>query len=511
MAGRKSESGLGASVLANFVGSAWSTIVAIVFVPFYLKHLGAEGYGIVGFSTTLLSIVAFLDGGLTLTVNRELARLSDAPSNATPIQETLSAGGILFAIIAASVTVVVWLGAPWIATRWLNANHLGVDEIVISIRLIGFVLGEQMLLALTQGALFGLHRQTTVNLVLIGASTVRAVGAALILKYVSATPSAFFAWYAFTLLAQICILYILLVVFIGAATPFAWPRASVIKTLLLQTRGFGAIALLSLALSQIDKIVVSRLLPLQDFGYYMVAMSVSLAPLMIVGPFTSAIFPRLARLSASKTQGAFDLFYRGTQMVTALIMPVGFTFSLFAREIVFAWTGNATVTSHVAPILSILVVAYSINASLQMPYYFEMAHARTRMNVIISAVALVLVVPTMVVLTARFGAVGAASCWLLLNIGILFVGAPLVLRKALETELWRYYTVRLLPSYAFAALVVGLARYLTPYGLPRIVGGALSVAVMMVAIAACFLAIPALRALLIRRGRILYATVHRPS
>ena len=508
MAGKKSESGLSAAVLANFVGSAWSIVIAVAFVPFYLRHLGAEGYGIVGFSTTLLSIVAFLDGGLTLTVNREIARLSDSPSNTASIQETLSAGSILFAIIAALVTIFVWFGAPWIATRWLNASHLGAGEIVIALRLIGFVLGEQMLLALTQGALFGLHRQTTVNLVLIGASTVRAVGAALILKYVSATPSAFFAWYAFSLLAQICVLYALLVVFIGATMPFAAPRASAIKTLLLQTRGFGAIALLSLALSQIDKIVVSRLLPLQDFGYYMVAMSVGLAPLMIVGPFTSAIFPRLARLSASKTHGAFDLFYLGTQVITAVIMPVGFTFSLFAREIVFAWTGNATVTAHVAPILSILVVAYSINASLQMPYYFEMAHARTRMNTIISAVALVLVIPTMIVLSTRFGAEGAASCWLLLNIAILLVGAPLVLRKALGSELWRYYAFRLLPAYGVAALVVGSARLLTPEGLPRIAGGVLSVAVMTVAIVACFLAIPALRALLVQRGRILYAAVH---
>jgi hypothetical protein len=106
---------------------------------------------------------------------------------------------------------------------------------------------------------------------------------------------------------------------------------------------------------------------------------------------------------------------------------------------------------------------------------------------------------------------GVASCWLLLNAGVFLVGAPLILREGLGKDLWRYYSTGLLPSYAVAGLFVAAARFLTPEGLPRIVGGALSVAVMMVAIAACFLTIPALRTQLVQRGRILYAAVHRAS
>jgi O-antigen/teichoic acid export membrane protein len=509
MAKARSGSGLGIAVLANFAGSAWGTIISILFVPLYLRYLGVEGYGIVGFSTTLLAIVTLLDGGLTLTVNRQLARLSSSPSNAAQMLQTLSAGTVLFACLAALVTTVIWFGAPWIARDWLNAGSIGTEEVVLSLRLIGLVLGEQFLVALFQGALFGLHQQMAVNLVLIVASTVRAVGAALILKFVSAAPSAFFAWYVFTSLAQLVALRILLIFFIGAGTPFATPRVSMIKALLRQTGGFGAIAILSLLLSQIDKLLVSRLLPLQDFGYYMVAMSVSLVPLMVGGPFTNAIFPRLTRLAASDARSALDLLHLSTLLVTALVIPAGFTIALFSRELIFAWTGSAAITSHVAPLVSILVVGYAINASLQMSYYFEMAYARTRTIVVVNCVILLLLIPGVIVLARTFGAAGAAGCWLLINLGSLLIGMPIVMRKGLGTELRRYYTASLLPAYVVSAPVVVLARLLIPQGLSRISGGVLAIAVSAAAVAACILLIPALRGVAVQHGRRFYASVLR--
>jgi len=499
--------GLSAAVMANFAGAICSMIISILSVPFYLRYLGAEGYGVVGFSTTLLSIVTFLDGGLTLTVNREFARLSDSPDNIRQRRETLSAGTVLFALIALVVTAAIWSCAPWIARDWLNSSNISIGELVVSIRLIGFILGEQMLWALFQGALFGLHRQITANAVRIAGLTARAIGAVLILKYLSSTPSAFFAWYGSVLLAQILVARMLLARDVRTSDAFVLPSSRMLKLLLLQTRGFGALAILSLLLSQVDKLLISRMLPLQEFGYYMVAVSVSLLPLMIAAPFTNVFFPTLSRLAQARPAAAVTVFKLGTGLIGSIVVPVGFTLAMFSREMIFAWTGSATVTEHVAPIVTILIAGYSINGTLQLTYYFEMAHARTRIPIISNIIALLLIVPSMIALSRSFGALGVAGCWFLLNVGYLIIGMPILLRRSLGRRLLEFYIHSLLPPYGVTLIIVGLARILVPGGLSRIAGGIVTLAVLCLAMAACFLVLPRLRELVFRRGKIIYAAV----
>ena len=47
----------------------------MVAVPFYIRFIGVEGYGLVGFYGTLRATLnSFLDFGLTATINREIAR-----------------------------------------------------------------------------------------------------------------------------------------------------------------------------------------------------------------------------------------------------------------------------------------------------------------------------------------------------------------------------------------------------------------------------------------------------
>ncbi len=485
------------AVISNMAGRAWGTIISIAFVPMYLQFLGPEGYGIVGFGSTLLAIVGFLDCGLTLTVNRELARLSHPAANVPEMQRTLSAATGLFLVMSALIATAIWLGAPLIASRWLNANVLTVGEITRSIRLIGLVLAEQLLISLYQGALFGINRQEIANFAFIAAATARAVGAIVVLKFVAPTPSAFFSSYALVSLIYLIALLLIIASLIPMSISSLFRHLDAVAGLLRRTAGFGTIAILSLLLSQIDKLLISRLLPLADFGYYMTAVSVALLPLLISSPITSAVFPRLARLAAHEPDGAVRLFHLSVQVVGIFVVPIGITFALFSREIIFAWTGSETVTIRVAPLLTILISGYTINASIQMTYHFEMAFNRTRLIIRNNIIALFVILPGIVIFSREYGAAGAASCWLALNIGYLFLGVPSAMYRSLGKDLRRLYLNDLAPPYLIATMTVGAARFLVPDGLPRVSAGIAVLPVLGVSIAACVLAMtePRLRAL----------------
>src|SRR3972149_8616428 len=75
-------SGISINLLANFAGQAWSALMTLALVPVYIKFLGIEAYGLIGFYAMLQGILVVWDFGLGQTLNRELARYSAMPEKA---------------------------------------------------------------------------------------------------------------------------------------------------------------------------------------------------------------------------------------------------------------------------------------------------------------------------------------------------------------------------------------------------------------------------------------------
>src|SRR5690606_37311784 len=69
------------NVLSNIVVRFWSMVSVYIFVPFYLKFLGEELYGLITFFSTLQAILNILGMGFSKVLRREYASLDDsAPS-----------------------------------------------------------------------------------------------------------------------------------------------------------------------------------------------------------------------------------------------------------------------------------------------------------------------------------------------------------------------------------------------------------------------------------------------
>src|SRR5439155_25777247 len=139
--------------------------------------------------------------------------------------------------------------------------------------------------------------------------------AVLVLWLVSPTLHAFFAW-------QIAVnaVYVVAVRFalVRALPPAAaGPRfaLSVLRRVWRYAAGMTAMALLSAALTQTDRLVISKMLSLEQFGYYVLAASLAQVPVILVGPVASAVFPRFTVLAAIGDRRALSaLYHRVCQM-----------------------------------------------------------------------------------------------------------------------------------------------------------------------------------------------------
>ena len=62
------------NIFANYLSMFYVTLVGVAIVPLYIKYMGAEAYGLVGFYAMLQVWFNLLDMGLTPTIARETAR-----------------------------------------------------------------------------------------------------------------------------------------------------------------------------------------------------------------------------------------------------------------------------------------------------------------------------------------------------------------------------------------------------------------------------------------------------
>lgn len=84
------------NIFANYVSQIYVTIIGIVMVPMYVKYMGAEAYGLVGFYAMLQAWFQLLDMGLTPTMARETARFNGGESEAINLRHLLRALEVIF-------------------------------------------------------------------------------------------------------------------------------------------------------------------------------------------------------------------------------------------------------------------------------------------------------------------------------------------------------------------------------------------------------------------------------
>lgn len=495
------------NVLANYVGQGWAALMGIAFVPLYVKVLGAESYGLIGIFAILQAWMGLLDLGLTPTLNREMAKLGAKVRSSDHVRDLLRSLESIYAVVAAGMVGSLWIGAPWLANGWLQVGKLSSETVVISLRLMAFVLATRWLEQIYRGALQGLEDQVWLNSAQAILATLRWAGAYVIVAFVTPSVIAFFWWQGAVSVAT----GIVLVRRTYARIPAGSRRGRFSVAALSEIKGFATgmfiSAGLSFALMQADKLIISKLLPLDQLGYYMVAATAAGGLLQLVTPMNAAIFPRLTYLVArSDLDGLSRTYQQACEVMAAIVVPVAMVLVFFPREVLLAWTGDDTIATAVSPMLALLVLGTLLNGLMNVPYMLQLAYGWTELSIRINFIAVAVIVPLMLYLVPRYGAVGAASCWAMLNAAYLLVGVHLMHRRLLPQAKWPWYRTAILAPLAAGSAASLALTILLPPARTRWETAATVLAVVAVTLPCVAFSLPVVRAVFFRR----FAPIRKP-
>lgn len=448
------------NVLANFGGKAWSGLIQLVFVPLYIKFLGMEAFGLIGFFIVLQGLLGLLDLGLSTTLNRELASRS-AKGNAQEARDLVRTMEWIYWSVAIVIAMGIMAVAPWIARSWVNLKGLPAQSVQHAIVLMGLVAAAQWPCSLYSGGLMGLQKQVLLNTIQASISTIRAGGAVLVLWLISQSIEAYFMW-------QIVIFGIQTVLtgyYLQSSLPKSAKAPSFSRDLLRQcwrfAAGMTAISSVVIILTQCDKVILSKLLSLEQFGYYMLAFTLGSTLMFLVSPVSAALFPKLSELvSAEKTEELVRLYHKGCQTVSLFAFPVGILMALFPREILMLWTRDPIIVENTHLLLSLVVAGCVLNAAVAMPYMLQLAYGWTSLSFYKNITAIIILIPLLFLLIPCLGAVGGAITWVLLNAGYILFEIPLMHRRLIHCEMRRWYLIDVgLPAACCVIIGVILKMY----------------------------------------------------
>ncbi len=397
------------NLAANFAGQGWRALMGLAFVPFYLSILGVEAYGLIGLYTSLQIALALLDAGLRPALAREMARFTGGAMDASAIRTLLRSIEIPLLALAGSIVLIMLFAAPWLTAHWVHPEQLDAATVTQAFRMMGVVAALQFLEAAYDSSLNGLQRQVLQNAIITFIATLRGFGALTVL-WIMPRLTAFFAWQAAVALLS-CLL-------LGIAVYRSLPRASGVRFSVEALRsvrnyagGMFGIAVLALLLTQSDKFVLARFMPLAEVGRYTLAATVAGVIAVLSGPIGNAFFPRLTQLLEQGDKPALKAtFHRLSSLMAAVVGTAAAIVVFFGQRLLEAWLGDPTLAASAAPIAALLATAGLLVALTSLPYFLQLANGVTAITLRLNLVLLVFFIPALVAAASRFGGVGAAAC-----------------------------------------------------------------------------------------------------
>lgn len=458
------------NIVANYVSQLYASALGILLVPLYVRYMGVEAYGLVGFYAVLQGWFLILDMGVGTTLSRQAARFNAGAVNGLELRRLLRAFEGIFLVVGLCGALALAGSAPALASHWLRIEHLDPAEVERAIVLIAAIVALRWICGLYRGIITGLERIVWLSGFNALVATLRFLLVVPYLAYVGATPTHFFAYQ----LAVACFESLILIV----KTYRLFPRVEQgwIRWELQPLRGIAKFTL-SIALTsavwvivmQADKLLLSGMIPLGEYGLYTMAVLAAGGVTMLSGPVTAAVLPRLTRLHAEGDEDGLRSLYRtATQIVGVVVVPVVFVLALFPVQVITAWTGDQEIAIRAAPVLTLYAIGNGVLAFAGFSYLIQVARGNMTLHLIGNLVFVLIFVPLLILAVARFGVVGAGWAWLLANLLPFLAWLPLVHHRFLKGIHLSWLARDIAPIVISTALVATALTYATNWDIGRI-------------------------------------------
>lgn len=443
--------------LAHLAARSLSLAAGLITIPLVSITLGREPLGLVGVYISLQGMLALVDLGLPIAVNQEVSVLSTktaAPQSRASLIRSLE---VLCWTIAAAVMALGLAATGPLVYHWFNVGLIPHPTLELALALIFVAVAVRLPIAFYSNALFGMNRHFYPNFVTSVMAVIRVVAAVIALVTFEVGLIGFFV---IQLIANILEVLLLAVgVWRRERWYSTWPRLRIIRELTPRVGLFFALSAAAAALAQIDKVILSKMLSLTDFGIYSAGYSLAAGLLALSYPVSNAAFPQMVRDIAEQRQSDLRrLVLSASEFTILLIVPISAVIIArpdIALEILFATHSFPKELEIILPIMIAGGIAFSF---VTLPHMYIIASGRLRHLLLINLMMLPAFAGAIWAGAAMAGIWGAAIAFAAMCIVRVLAYWSALSITGTQSRVWRNAAGIAIAAIAGCVLV---ARYIT--------------------------------------------------
>lgn len=397
----------------NYTSQLYSTLLAVLLVPVLEFKMGAEAYGLVAFFSMLFAAFYVLDLGLTPMVQREYARMRGREISALGFMRLWRAFFLIFSGLSIFGALLVAFSADALVYRWLNLSKLSHETARWVVVLMGWAVALRWWSGLHRGVVSGGERMAWLPAFNAAMATLRFPGALACMYLWGFDVATFFVYQLGVALLEWC--------WLASKARTLLPRVGVrigwslapLKPL-WRTGVAGALAAASGALlTQVDKALLSGMLPLGEFGHFSMVVLVATTVTILGAPIGAVLMPRLVLLHAQGKESDLVKIYRmGTRLTSALALGGGLTLAFCAKPLLTAWTGDPSWAENYWPVLSLYALGYGCWIMGWVVYFLQYARGQLHWHAWGCVIIFLIWSVTVWVAASVGGVVAVAAGWL---------------------------------------------------------------------------------------------------
>lgn len=391
--------------VVNLSGAFIPVAVSLLTVPFYIREIGTERYGVLAIVWVLLGYFGFLDLGLSRAAANALARLHANDRERAEVLSTCFAMNLGLGLAGGIVIFAFGSALLEVATR-LPADL--VRETRAAMPWVALLLPVAMMFGVAEGALESRERFVTANIITTTGTALGQIAPIMAAVWISPTLDVVIP---VAVMARILSFAVLLAIALrgeASLSPSLISRPRMRQ--LLSYGGWVSVSgIVAPLLTTLDQIIIARTLGVGAVTHYSVPMSLVTRTQILASSLSKTLFPRLSRHDAEEARDLAErgfmsmAFAFGSVCAAAIVIIHPFLALWIDRD--FAATASLTA--------QILFVGGWLNGMAFIPFALLQGQGRPDLVARFHLLEAVPYVAVLLGMTVAFGLPGAAAAWTL--------------------------------------------------------------------------------------------------
>jgi len=359
---------LARNTIISFIGLAVPYFVAFFTMPFVIKLLGVERFGILSLVWLVFGYFGIFDLGLGRATTKYIAEAL-GKGDVDKLPGYLWTTVLLQLSFAITGLVILYLMAPLLVEHILHIPKQFIGETKTTIKLVALSLPINFVLNSLRGALEAGQKFGLVNSIKIPAS---------ILFYVLPIVGAFLGFHlpgivGLLILSRLGALIVWLIMCLRVypvLRVFPTIQWAFLKPLFSFSLWLAFSSVLYLILTSFDRLLIGSFLTVKAVSYYAAPYEILMRLGIIPGSFALMLFPAFSSLSGAHHQErSKELFSRSSKYILMSTGPLFIFLIFYARPFLRIWLGREFALNSAAA-LRILALGFLVQALWTVPFSF---------------------------------------------------------------------------------------------------------------------------------------------